>query len=67
MVSVWLWKLANKPKLLALLDHLPHEDAAKIRSAKIGIVTVCHRPMVIDMFHGSMLQILSLLTVDVDN
>eukprot|EP00435_Cladocopium_sp_Y103_P016837 s1739_g4.t1 len=34
MVSVWLWKLQNKPKLLALLDqHLPTEDAAKLRKA----------------------------------
>ena len=33
MVAVWLWKLQNKGKLLALLDqHLPAEDARMLRT-----------------------------------
>ena len=33
MVAVWLWKLNNKSKLLALMDqHLPPADASQIRT-----------------------------------
>lgn len=33
MMAVWLFKLANKAKLMALLDqHLPAEDAAVLRN-----------------------------------
>ena len=40
IVAIWLWKLQNKPKLMALLDqHLPPEDAVQIRTDNLMRLT----------------------------